>query len=85
MFRQNINGNKEPYCECYVNNTAYHDGLNSAMKINAGLDIINTLCKIYNCNAPITIDNSESVNDIIPTQSQQIRLYVSKDTSLIIK
>ena len=85
MFRQNINGNKEPYCECYVNNTAYHDGLNSAMKINAGLDIINTLCKIYNCNAPITIDNNESVNDIIPTQSQQIRLYVSKDTSLIIK
>ena len=85
MFRQNINGNREPYCECYVNNTAYHDGLNSAMKINAGLDIINTLCRIYKCNAPITIDNSESVNDILPTESQQIRLYVSQDTSLIIK
>ena len=84
MFRQMINGNKESYCECYVNGAAYHDTLNSAAKLNAGLDIIRTLCKIYNAYAPIVIDNAESTNDILDTESQQIRLYVSKDSKLTI-
>lgn len=85
MFRQMINGNKESYCECYVDGTAYHDTLNSAAKLNAGLDIIRTLCKLYQANAPIVIDNAESTNDILDTDSQQIRLYVSNDISLTIK
>lgn len=85
MFRQNINGNREPYCECYVDGTAYHDGLNSAKRINAGLDIINTLCSIYQLHAPIVMDNCESTNKILPTVSQQIRLYVSNDKKLTIK
>lgn len=84
MFRQMINGNKESYCECYVENIAYHDGLNTAMKLNAGLDICNTLCKIYDFYAPIIIDNAESNLDILKTESQQIRFYVA-DTELIIK
>lgn len=85
MFRQMINGNKESYCECYVDGTAYHDTLNSAAKLNAGLDIIRTLCKLYNSYAPIVIDNAESTNEILDTDSQQIRLYVSNDYSLTIK
>lgn len=85
MFRQMINGNKESYCECYVDNTAYHDTLNSAAKLNAGLDIIRTLCKLYNSYAPIVIDNAESTNKILGTDSQQIRLYVSNDYSLTVK
>lgn len=84
MFRQMINGNKESYCECYVDGIAYHDGLNTAMKLNAGLDICNTLCKIYDVYAPIIIDNAESNLDILKTESQQIRFYVA-DTELIIK
>ena len=48
------------------------------------LDIIRTLCKIYNAYAPIVIDNAESTNDILDTESQQIRLYVSKDSKLTI-
>lgn len=85
MFRQNINGNKEPYCECYVDGTAYHDGLNSAKKIWAGVDIINTLCKIYSMNAPIIIDNAERVTTMPHSESQMICLYVSKDKSLTSK
>lgn len=84
MFRKMINGNKESYCECYVDNIAYHDGLNTAKRLNAGLDICNTLCRLYDCYAPILIDNAESNLAIIPTKSQQIRFYVA-DSELIIK
>ena len=79
MFRTVNNGGDpfdEPYCECYIDGVAYHDGLNQAARLNAGLDIIKTLCKHYGVTAPIVIDNSESVNDILPTESQQIRLFV---------
>lgn len=84
MFRTVNNGGDpfdEPYCECYVDGVAYHDGLNQAARLNAGLDIINTLCKHYNVSAPIVIDNSESNLNILETTSQQIRLEVA-DTEL---
>lgn len=68
----------EPFCECYVNGVAYHDGLNQAARLNAGLDIVKCLCKHYNITAPIMIDNAEAVNDILQTDSQQIRLEVSR-------
>lgn len=79
MFRTVNNGGDpydEPYCECYVNGVAYHDGLNQAARLNAGLDIINTLCKHYDVYAPIVVDNSESNLNILDTDSQQIRLEV---------
>lgn len=80
MFRTVNNGGDpfdEPFCECYVDGVAYHDGLNQAARLNAGLDIINTLCKHYNVSAPIVLDNAESTINIIPTIGQQIRLFVS--------
>ena len=79
LFRTVNNGGDpfdEPFCECYVNGVAYHDGLNQAARLNAGLDIINTLCKHYNVSAPIVVDNSESNLNILSTISQQIRLEV---------
>lgn len=69
----------EPYCECYVGGVAYHDGLNSAAQLNAGLDIINTLCMYYDVCAPIVIDNAESVLNIINTSGQQVRLTVADE------
>ena len=39
--------------------------LNTAGKINAGLDIINALTREYEITAPIFIDNAESVNSIL--------------------
>ena len=88
MFRTVVNGGdsyNEPYCECYdINGTAYHDGLNQAARLNIGLDIINTMCSIYNVSAPIIIDQSESTLDILPTTGQQLRLQVSDcDLSVI--
>lgn len=79
LFRTVNNGGEpfdEPYCECYVDGIAYHDGLNQAARLNAGLDIIRTLCRHYSVTAPIVIDNSESNLSILDTESQQIRLQV---------
>ena len=84
MFRELLNGNTEPYCECTVRGVPFSD-LNSADSINAGLDIINTLSAIYKIAAPIIIDNAESVNELLPTSGQQVRLYVSDDESLTVK
>jgi DNA repair exonuclease SbcCD ATPase subunit len=84
MFRTvNNSGDsfQEPYCECLVDGIPYGGGLNHAARLNAGLDIINTLCRHYNVTAPIVIDNAESNLNILPTTGQQIRLQVA-DTDL---
>lgn len=81
MFRTINNGGdsfQEPYCECYSpDGSAYHDGANKAMRLNMGLDIINTLCKHYGVSAPIILDNAESTINILDTIGQQIRLSVN--------
>lgn len=51
----------------------------NAEKINAGLDIIDTLSKAWGLSMPIVIDNAEAICDIRGTGSQQIRLVVSRD------
>lgn len=78
LFEENItnDGIKET-CIALVNtNGAYvkfEDG-NLAGQINAGLDIINALCKFYNVQVPIFIDNRESVSEIMAINSQIINL-----------
>ena len=84
MFNTLINGGIEECCDCMVHGVPYAD-VNSAGKIQAGIDIINTLSKHYSITAPIWIDNRESTNEIPHTKSQQINLIVSTDKSLIIK
>ena len=84
MFNTLINGGIEEACDCMVQGVPYAD-VNSAGKIQAGIDIIGTLSKHYNISAPIWIDNRESTNEIPHTESQLINLIVSKDKSLIIK
>lgn len=76
LFEEQINGGLNECCEVTVNGVNYSD-LNNAMKINAGLDVINTICGYSNTYAPIFIDNAESVNETLKTDSQQIRLYVT--------
>lgn len=75
---EQLNGGEKLTCVCTVNGTPYPD-VNTAGKVNAGLDIINAICKYKGVSAPVFIDNSESVNKIIPTISQVINLVVSKD------
>lgn len=87
LFRTVNNGGdsfEEPYCECYVYGIPYHSGLNQAMRLNAGLDICEALCRFHNVAAPIVIDNAESNLDIYKTTGQQIRLQVyDSDLTLV--
>lgn len=84
MYEQQINGGEAETCVATVDGIPYSD-LNSAMRLAAGLDIINAICSFEGITAPIVIDNAESVNHIPGTASQQIRLIVTLDEKLIIK
>jgi DNA repair exonuclease SbcCD ATPase subunit len=81
---EQLNGNEKITCVCTVDGVPFPD-LNNATKINAGLDIINAICKSKGISAPIFIDNRESVNKLIPTVSQVINLSVSNHPKLMIR
>jgi len=81
FLSEQLNGGEKLTCVCTVDGTPYPD-VNNAGKINAGLDIINAICKSQGITAPIFIDNRESVNTLIPTLSQVINLCVSQDENL---
>lgn len=81
MYDKQINGGEVEACETLINGVPFSDA-NNASKINAGIDVINTLCAHYNIYAPIFCDNAESINEILPTESQLIRLIVTKDPIL---
>lgn len=85
LFNTLINGGLDECCETTYNGVPYSD-LNNAMKINIGLDIINTLCEFYNKSLPIFIDNAESVTKVYPINTQVFKLIVSeKDKTLRIE
>jgi chromosome segregation ATPase len=81
LFENQINGGLSETCEALINGVPFSDA-NTASKINAGLSILNTLCEHYNVYAPVFIDNAESINQIIHTDSQLIRLVVSLNKEL---
>ena len=79
LFDLQVNGGINDCCEATVDGVDYSTNLNSAAKINAGLDIINAVSGVMNVSVPIWIDNAESVVNFIPTNSQTIRLIVSEE------
>ncbi len=81
LFENQINGGLSETCEALINGVPFSDA-NTASKINAGLSILNTLCEHYKVYAPVFIDNAESINKIIYTDSQLIRLVVSLNEEL---
>ncbi|MGX7745818.1 AAA family ATPase [Rhodopseudomonas parapalustris] len=83
LFNTQVNGGVEECCEVLVNGVPYNSNLNSAARINGGIDIINTLCDHYNVQAPIFIDNRESVTKLIDTNSQVINLIVSEKDKVL--
>ena len=75
MYERQINGGEVETCECMMHGTPY-SVLSNSEKINAGLDIINAICRANEVNAPIFIDNRESATEIIDVDSQVINLIV---------
>ena len=81
LFENQINGGITETCEVTFEGVPYSD-LNNAAKINAGLDVINSLSDKLDLKVPIFIDNAESVNELIKTDTQLVRLVVSNDKEL---
>ncbi|MFV3013605.1 DUF2813 domain-containing protein [Clostridium botulinum] len=84
LFDTQVNGGLNETCEALINGVPFSNA-NTASQINAGLDIINALSEHYSVQAPIFIDNRESVNNLIETNSQIINLIVSEDKDLRIE
>ena len=85
MFEKQVNGGEVETCEATIDGVPYSD-LNNAMKVNVGLDIINTFSRATEVSAPIWIDNRESITDLTPVNAQVINLIVDAEaTSLTIK
>ena len=83
MFNKQLNGGESETCETMLDGVPYSD-VNTAGKINAGIDIINALSKHYGVSAPIFIDNKESINTPLKSDSQVIYLSVGLEEYLTI-
>ncbi|HFU4567789.1 TPA: hypothetical protein ACGPBO_005583 [Bacillus cereus] len=78
LFEEQVNGGLTETCETLYEGVPYSKGLNNAARINVGLDIINTLNEHYGISAPIFVDNSEAVTNLIDVNAQVISLIVSR-------
>jgi len=78
LFDIQINGGVKETCEAMVNGVPFGN-VNTANRCNAGIDIIRTLSNYYKVNAPVFLDNRESVSEIIDCDSQMINLVVSEN------
>lgn len=82
LFQQQINGGEKETCEVMVNGVPWQD-LNTASKVNGGLDIINALSGHFGKSAPVWIDGRESVTELIPTNAQVINLVVNDEAKVL--
>ena len=78
LFREQANGGIEDRCDVVHEGVPYIS-VNNGMKINLGIDIINTLSTAYGVKVPLFVDNAESVTRLEMCGSQIIRLVVSEN------
>lgn len=83
LFREQINGGVTEDCEVLI---PAPDGAmvpwpyaNNAARINAGLEIIDTLSSAWGLSMPVIIDNAEAVTRLRYTAAQKIMLIVSAE------
>ena len=82
MFDTQVNGGISETCQAMIDGVPFSD-TNNAAKYNAGIDIINALCKYYDVTAPIFIDNREGIIELLETDSQIVNLIVSKEDKVL--
>jgi DNA repair exonuclease SbcCD ATPase subunit len=75
LFNELINTGIEETCITTYNGVPW-PSLNSAGRVQVGMDIISTISEYYGFSAPIWIDNREGVTWIPETDSQTISLIV---------
>ena len=82
LFQEQINGGVKEDCEVMIpaegGQLVPFTNANNAARINAGLEIIDTLSRHWNLSMPVFVDNAESVTRLIQIDTQVIRLVVSE-------
>ena len=83
LFQEQMNGGVKEDCEVLVpaaGGALVPFGVaNNAARINAGLEIIDTLSAAWGLSMPVVVDNAESVTALRETTGQIIRLVVSQN------
>jgi len=85
MYEQQINGGERETCEALVDGVPYSTNVNTAARVNAGLDVINAISRAYDVYAPIFVDNRESVTKLIQTDSQIVNLFKDSNYTFLTK
>lgn len=86
MFDTLVNGDVVEDCTVLDAAGVPFGSMNDAKRILVGMDVIDTFCKAYGVNAPIFVDNAESITvSKFPVESQVIRLSVVKGANLTIE
>ena len=75
LFKNQLNGGMAETCECMYKGVPY-SSLNTAAKIQCGLDIIRSLSNLYDVYCPVFIDNRESCTNIPDMKCQVISMSV---------
>lgn len=81
MFDRHLNGNIEPCCKCFIGVTEYKDG-SHAERVNAGLEMIDTISRYKGISVPCFVDDAEGINRVYETKAQQIRLVVTMENEM---
>ena len=79
LFQPQVNGGLKDCCDVYVGGGRLDHGLNTGAEYNAGIDVINALSEHYGIRVPLFVDGAESVSELLPIDTQIIRLVVSRD------
>lgn len=86
LFVEQINGGIKEDCEVLVPSEGRmvpYAFANNAGRINAGLEIINSLSKHWGMSVPVFVDNAESVTKLIDPGTQLIRMVVSEPDKVL--
>jgi len=81
LFVEQINGGIKEDCEVMVQGDGKmvpYSTANNAARINAGLEIINSLAQHWGISMPVFVDNAESVTQLQDIEGQLIRLVVNE-------
>jgi DNA repair exonuclease SbcCD ATPase subunit len=77
MYEPNIsNDGEKEICQAIIDGKSYEEQ-NTAMQVNAGVDIINGLSEALGIAMPLFVDNAESVNELLQARLQTIQLKVT--------
>lgn len=82
LFELQVNGGVKACCEAQVDGKNY-GSLSNAERVNAGLDIVDTLGQKMGLVLPVWIDNAESVSHPLQISAQTISLYVSDEDKTV--